>query len=444
MRLIYRRLLLMFSVLVFIGVTPFIVLYAIGYRYSTGAPKPVSVGVILLSSLPRAAEVWINKEYLGKTPRAIANILPGRTPVRVHRDGYSDWAKQLPVEPAKATIINTIRLFPTTPHVTQLATTVALFELSPDQKLIAMIDVKNKISVLDREGAVVVAPVPLKSRTEAVVWSPDSSAVLLHAGSRYNVLPIASLGKLTALPALSGALSVVWDPRAPGRLLALMPDHTLTAAHITATGLTKLASDIESFAVGGRFAYLVTLAGQIRKIDFQGQVIDNLSAIPNNKAVTLRVSSKDQLAVLTTDQSVWLQASDSNWHQIRQHALDALWSPSGQMLLIQTAPTELFVYTTSDQFQYLAAGQAQLITRLSRPMNHLAWFASDSHVLYQVDDQIVVGEIDSRDNAIQTTLDTTNTGNAMAAVGKDSETIYYVKKSGGQTALVKADLTIVE
>jgi hypothetical protein len=444
MRLIYRRLLLLLSICIFFLVAPLVVLYAIGYRYSPTAPKPVSVGVVLLSTLPSKAQVWADNVYAGKTPRALSNLMPGSVDVRIQKDGYRDWEKHVPVEPARATTLNTIRLFPTHIAAVQLASNVSLMQLAPNKKLLAVTDTKNQVSVLDGDGVSVVAPVKLKGQPSELIWSPDSSSLLLHTGEAWDVLPVASLGQITPLPQLKSAGTVMWDPRSPGRFLAISASQALVAAHSNSPIVTPLLRGVEDVAVGSRGAYVLLTDGSVEQIDFQGNVVERLPILEGKKVSQLRVSAKDELAVLTEDQGVWMRGQDGNWKAISQQTRDAIWSSSGLVLLLQTAANELSVYTSSDNFQYLPPDHVQLITRLSSPISHLQWLSSDTHVLYQLGDQIAVSEVDARDYSVQTILDSTNTGNAMTAVGADSEALYYIKKQGASTWAVKADLVVKE
>ncbi len=58
--------------------------------------------------------------------------------------------------------------------------------------------------------------------------------------------------------------------------------------------------------------------------------------------------------------------------------------------------------------------------------------------MYQLDDEIYVSEIDTRDSIVQNQLDTTNTGNAMVASSANGDELYYLKQQNGQMQLIKS------
>ncbi|MBI3255403.1 MAG: hypothetical protein HYZ63_00345 [Candidatus Andersenbacteria bacterium] len=96
--------------------------------------------------------------------------------------------------------------------------------------------------------------------------------------------------------------------------------------------------------------------------------------------------------------------------------------------------------SSSDNLPYTAVGSQNLVLRLSRPFSQFAWYGGPHHIVYQADDEITITEMDTRDHAIQYTVDTTNTGHSIPTATADGQLIYYLKKTATGTALVSANL----
>ena len=102
----------------------------------------------------------------------------------------------------------------------------------------------------------------------------------------------------------------------------------------------------------------------------------------------------------------------------------------------------MYVYNVADERHgSIPIGQQQLVVRLSRPIHDIQWFAGGGHLIFQVDDELVLAEIDTRDHVRTYTLDSTNLGESQTEVGEEGRQLFYLKNNGGSTALVSLMLT---
>lgn len=101
MRLQHRRFLFSFSVLAFIVIAFVTLLYAQGYRISDNLGLKKTGGLYIGAS-EQNMQIYINNRFRKKTSLLqrslfIQNLAPATYMVRVEKDGYSPWQKQLPV-----------------------------------------------------------------------------------------------------------------------------------------------------------------------------------------------------------------------------------------------------------------------------------------------------------------------------------------------------------
>lgn len=91
------------SILVFAGAL-FIYFYSNGWRINPFDRSVLKTGVLTVESEPFLADIYIDEELKGRTPKSMS--LPvGIYSVRVHRDGYRDWNKDVEVKEEKSTPI---------------------------------------------------------------------------------------------------------------------------------------------------------------------------------------------------------------------------------------------------------------------------------------------------------------------------------------------------
>lgn len=108
-------LLILFS-LVFIIITPFVVLNARGYQLSFEEKTLFNTSGIYLKSTPKQASVYINNKLLKRqTPIIIRGLAPGRYLVKVELDGFHGWTKYLETEPEMVAKKDNILLLPLSP-----------------------------------------------------------------------------------------------------------------------------------------------------------------------------------------------------------------------------------------------------------------------------------------------------------------------------------------
>lgn len=445
MDLIYRKILLLAALVVFAVIAPLVVFYAIGYRFSRPTQFPSPVGVVMVDSIPSRATVQVDGHEVGTTPRAVSGLPPGNVHVLVQYPGYLPWKKTMRVEPTLVTESRSIRLWPDMPPRQILASPVNGYVLSPNRHLLAVRLGQRQLAVYDQEGNLVIPAINLAGALDTMLWSPNSAYLLLTSST--SAPQFFDLGNpahgIQPVPGATGAKQLVWDSRIPARVLALSAAGELTAINLTSGASSRLGSDLAIMAPSSRRLYLAHARGQLTVQTLSGEQSAAIS-IPGDWQITrLLVTPGDQIAILLADHRLAVRNRDSLFEVIANDVQDTGWSPDGQMLFIQTKPNELYVYNVANEgTSYIPLGQLHLVNRLSRPITHPQWFAGGAHLLYQVDDQLIITEIDTRDYPVSYTVDSTNRSDASAAVGEDGTVLYYLRNMRGRTSLMMSKLIL--
>lgn len=445
MKKTYRRALLFGAVFIFIAIAPVIVLYAIGYRGGLTSADPLPVGVLLVESEPARAAVYINDSYSGRTPHSIPNLSAGQYTIRVAKDGYQLWQKQVAIEPGRATEIRDIRLFPPDVKPAVIARGVAAFSLSPNRRLLAVQHANNSLAIYSVTGDEVIAPRAFRLAIKSIIWSPNSDAVQLQTGGTrpYWYLAVSPRAVPLALPALNKAMSVVWDPRVPARLLWLDSKANLRAYHIHNASQATLLDKTSHFAPSASSIFAIRGGGrEVSEYSLQGEPTGQSYALPAGEVQQLLVTPQKNVALLLNNQEVWALNSNQQFIPVGAGLKSIAWSPTGELLLAAAQDSSLYVYNVSDKRTAIPLQELRLVQRLSRPIRDPQWFAGSRHLIYQVDDAIWITEIDTRDHPISFKVDTTNTGAASATVGEAGEALFYLKRDGPAASLVVASLLV--
>lgn len=102
---------MVFLILLFLIISPIVILYTIGYRYDFASHTVRQTGAISIEVEPKNAQVYINDIYFNeKMPIELTNRTPGIYSVRLEQEGYKTWEKDITVESNGTTYIRNISL----------------------------------------------------------------------------------------------------------------------------------------------------------------------------------------------------------------------------------------------------------------------------------------------------------------------------------------------
>lgn len=190
-----KQLLISFLILLFLGVgTVVAIYYGKGYTLDFTPGKGIlkGTGLLVATSVPDGAQVFINDHLTTATNNTI-NLPPGQYKVRIFKDGYFPWEKQIDVEKevvskAEAT------LFPTTPKLESITELGALApSIDPSFSKIAYVVAsqsarQNGIYVLDMGGRSLLTlssgvtqiadDTTVSFDNATLMWSPDGKQLL--------------------------------------------------------------------------------------------------------------------------------------------------------------------------------------------------------------------------------------------------------------------------
>ncbi|MDP3997192.1 MAG: PEGA domain-containing protein [Candidatus Andersenbacteria bacterium] len=442
MQKIYRRALLFITLVIFIALTPLVVLYAIGYRATLKNIDPLPIGVALVKSKPSRASIYINDKPAGKTPKTLPNLIAGNVNISLALREYRSWSKNIAIKPGMAADLSDIVLFPANIDSHPLAQDAVLFSLSPNRKLIAYISSNLHLSVIDQDSHPIVDSQALTTIPQTVLWSPNSASLLLHNKNNYWLVNNFGASSPILLSTLNGAADAIWDPVVPNRLLFTDVAGSLKAYNASTGALQIIAKQVNIFATSNKYIYTVSEDNIINVFNLSGGPQNINIPSPDKKIVKLLITPSGNIAYTTKDTGVWYLNESNQPVLISSSSAYAGWSPDGAILFIATDPYTINVFSTTDEISFLPKQILQFITRLSRPITAIQWFAGSRHLIYQIDDEIIISEIDVRDHPISEQITTTNNGNAQTAVGTDGEMIYYLKKTTNKTGLYQSDLVI--
>lgn len=142
-----RTVLFILSVILFFVGLPFILTFALGYKFDPRTMKFIKTGLIFVKTQPSGAKVYLNNKLIPeKTPASMQELLPGTYRVRLELMGHYSWKSQVEVEAGKVSRIDKVILFPLRPNLQQLnQERFSSFRVHPAKRLIYYLDQEMRV-----------------------------------------------------------------------------------------------------------------------------------------------------------------------------------------------------------------------------------------------------------------------------------------------------------
>jgi hypothetical protein len=414
-----RKIIALFFIAMFAASAPAVILYTAGYRYHWKKGKFEKTGIIVVDSVPSAADILINGDrQRQRTPASITRLLPDDYAVRVEKPGAMPWQKTLAVRSGETSFASDIVLFKEAlpRQVAKIPIKTAAFAVDGRVAAVTAGDDVMELAVSDVSGrSTLLARFAADREGMSIVWSPDGSRLAFSSARR---------GADDAVPEL-----FLYDAGgdAPVAVHELLGD----AAGDEPTRLAGRWSDDGTFlAVSSSGVYEVDpVARSARPIITSPHILDALSGAAVYTLRSERTRVADKGAARTT---IVLEASDPNGDAPRR-TIAVL--PDGDYRLLDTVGGRIAVAdlraarTTLIDFRDGEAGETfpsvtalrrgpggrillwsdfemtvfdpktgsrTLVTRQGTPINDAFWHPSGAYVVSATDSGITATELDDR------------------------------------------------
>jgi len=401
MTLKVRRILSLVFILLFIVITPLIVLYAAGYRISKNGLAIQRTGLFVIDSYPSGAKIFLNGQAQKKiinflfhknnfitTPARIKNLLPGEYELSLELDGYWGWQKKLTINPGAATFAEDIYLFKNNLPAQILSAEFKSINLSPDKNLalasssgrLILFNLADETSqIIDQDD----------STRENVAWSSDGQKLVI-GHYLYNLNDLKARVDLNKI--LSG-FNYKWQDN------ILYFKNQTSIYQLSGNNLPlKIFGDkkIDDFLIKNRYLYLINQpeasANSLEIIDTaSGEKIKNIGlpasadySFINPKHSLINLYDKNHQILYLIDPSTDYY---SPIREIINNVKNASWIDNDNLLYANDFEIWLYNLKTKDK---------NLVTRVSTVIDSALIHPSQNYIIYSTSQTINAIELDER------------------------------------------------
>lgn len=384
--MIKKRLTIISSIFLGVLVVAFLLIkFAQGYRPDLSTKSFLPSGILVATSVPDGAQVYIDGELKSATNTTL-NLSPGEYEVEIKKDGYIPWKKTLTIKKELVTETDAY-LFPTFPNLKSLTFTgaqnpilspdgqkvvFAVSQSSTDKNGLWILDLADRLLGLPRDPRKIVSSA-LGGRDFALAeleWSPDSKQILAilktKKGQESFLLETNQLNPTTRLVDITNqlkAINAAWEKEKQLRLEAQLNKLPSKLLEI----LTNTTKDIQFSLDETKILYTATASAQIPE-----NLIPPLPAASTQKESRNLEPEKTYVYDLKEDKNFYLMDEDKSkrlaWFPTSKHIF--LVQPETITILEYDGTNWMDVYSgpfeNSFAYSFPAGNQILVLTALSK------------------------------------------------------------------------------
>ena len=401
-----RTILFSICAILFLLIAPTITLYSMGYRIDFDSKKIVQTGGFYFKVLPKNVQISIDGKIKKKTDIffgsiLIKNLLPKEYKVKIEKEGYFPWEKNLKIEERAVTEAKNIVLIPEKTGFENLANEAENFFFSLDEKKFILKD-KKGLKLFDIEREIANYPIEnLKGEIEEIVFSPDSQKILLKTDSKFKVFD------LTKFPPISIDLDfldpeikeISFHPKDFTKIFFLK-NGQIFQADLEKKEIILLEKDVLNYKISAGFIYYLDNKGLLFKTDFNQKIKEkiNENPFPTKEGANYQIEIFANFIFLKDGEKIYLFDQKSNsFEKFFEPVKSLKISPDFKKLAFFN-DHEIWLFFLEDSFDqpWKKAKEKVFLTRFSEKIGNLFWFTAH-YLIFNTDSKIKIVEIDDRD-----------------------------------------------
>lgn len=440
----HRRLIYFLFIIIFLIAAPAIVLYTSGYRYNLQKGRIQKTGIMMLSSVPRGAEIWLNGKMVEKksTPARLEYILPGDYEIQFKKSGYHDWQKKLPVYENNTTFAEKVILWKQEQPQIISTSTASDWLLSSDKRQAAVISASNTLEILEVGGDLtdfiaagetgLINKLVLRDYDRATVldWSPDNKKILLYAsGKTNNYLAVNAAGG--APQKISNQFTAIkWGVNSDSLYgLDRLGFWQIDLATDQRRLLFKDFRPDDFLIADGKAYYLENQSLWEKNLDNGRSSVVTSPARCDSCRLVKKIGSRFILQG-KINQKLMIIDSANRGNDVENNARSLYWLSDESLLFYND--WEIYIYNFNKK-------DPELITRLGQPIKSALWHPKGKHLIFSADNRLNIIELDNRE--LRNLIDLAdNTAADYLASSRDGKILYFSGQAGGNPGIYKLTL----
>ena len=418
-----RSLLFAFLAFLFMITSLVVIFYSQGYRFNFREKQITQSGAFYLKVIPKNVQVQINNQPRKKTDILfgavfIDNLLPKTYNVKVKKEGYYSWEKNLAIKEKQVTEVKNIILFPLNPSFSVLSKETSDFFLSQDeQKILTLETAKGgwELKLYDLKNSIKTHLLGVQDLSKGkieisnIYFSPDVKRILLKTFSgkemRYFIFDLGqktgTLQSLTQLDFLGKNIKeVIFSPQNTQEVFFWKEGKIGKADFLTKKISPNFLNDVLAFTLNNNVIYYLEKEGLLYRTDFSFTQKEklNLANVEIKEKAEYEIIIMNDFLFLKENESLYLLNHSSGAFEIFFEKNKGLKISPDFRKAVYWSDSEIWVLFLKDQEEQpqKKGGEKLFLTRFSEKIGEVFWL-NPYYLIFNNGGQIKIAEIDERD-----------------------------------------------
>lgn len=450
---------LLLCVMAYFVLSLVVLFYSFGYKYDIRNKKTIQTGAILIKTNPKNVNLYINDE-LFKNTKIISNpfddfiriegLLPSIYNIKIKKDNYFPWEKNLNVESGHITEIKNIVLLKKDYKKNDLLT--AKIDLGSKNMWLGnnngKIVYKNKrgngfdLMIFDLKnknwGLVVDLDElqPTKNENdynlEDIIWFDNDRKIMIKtndsSGCFYYIVDLEEKNKTYNLNSVfekNCQMKYQYDFDLKDSSMLYLKNNVLYEFFYERSLLKKILANVSGFLfINGYIYCLKTDDSGLYYTDYNNSsAFKKISAMPDNfdfgSSSKIIRSGKNTYLILSESGKLYFIGSNNNVSLINSSVKNAYFSNNGERIVYYN-DSEIWVYYIKEKISQPSKKEFanELVTRYSGNINNIFLYKDEEHLFYKEGNVFKFTELDDRDKK-----------NVFDVLELENNDVYYVREN---------------
>lgn len=431
-----RRIIAFIFIAGFLISAPILILYTAGYRYSFKKNEIQKAGALFIETEPKNASIYIGNELQKNgTPAQITNLFPNHYKIRIEKDNYFNWEKELEIKTQNTTFAENIELF-------------------KNQQSENVSNDKNILKLHQAKGCILFQSVSERN-TNFECLTPDnneSTVAASIAGANAELIDQSENNKKFLVKLADQSYQIFSSENSYQQILTDLPkqietikwdednEHFLYFSNDTEiwqinllgknpvySKIAALDEPIIDFAIKGDKLYTISPSNgknifSRRKLQAPNK-IDNSIELPSSKFAIDSFFDDYIVLIDTGKEDIYIISDDLKQTKLKIEGNNKYTYLADNEMLIIYNEFEIFTVNLKDEIS-----QPNLLIRYSTKIDKIIWF-NDNYIIALHDSKIKIIELDNRDQRIIYELNTDGKKVDEFWLDKDKENIFYLAEN---------------
>lgn len=416
MPILLRKIVMWLFIISFFVITPIVILKASGYSYNWKKGALEKSGVLMIDIQPKSSKIFINGQELKQlfpfSAFHVEDLNPGAYNIRIEKDDYFSWEKNIEVKPNLTSFIDRVQLWPVSSA--ELITSIKIdhwFNLNKQYSIYSNQTTNYaELWLFNNETAVnkLIYRFIDKDLNNIEKSNFKTSANNKYLSFQYNggnyIFSLLNPDEGQNLNQNHPDLKIAnlhWDSNDDNSLYFSDTENNIYEAKINAPDFlelfNKLDENVIDFNIIDKYIYFIDEEKNFKRKNVDSSESEEILSL-KNETYSIEEIDAEHWFIHDNDHSYFFQLYNNKVYYQTIPGREIVFS-NDEKKLAYVNPRQFEILTLEKFREQPENAETFLLNRYSELAENLIWFSNNEYIFYKLNNNIEVIELDGRGNS---------------------------------------------